>query len=90
VNKLFLSAIALVTVFSMPASAVEPAPGYHPPQFRAYPNVSGRYGQVGAVPAAHLKNTEANSEQRQLTEQRSQGREANEQVNVPELQLVDE
>ncbi len=74
-NKFFLSTIALVAVFSMPAWAVSPGPGV-PPQYRAIPQVS--------------KNTEANSEQRQSTEQRSQSREANEQVNVPELQLVDE
>ena len=74
-NKLFLSTIALVTVFSMPAWAVSPG-NCCPPQFRAIPQVS--------------KNAEANSEQRQSTEQRSQSREANEQVNVPELQLVDE
>ena len=68
-------AIIALIVSGSPAWAVSPGPGC-PPQFRAIPQVS--------------KNTEANSEQRQSTEQRSQSREANEQVNVPELQLVDE
>ena len=64
-NKLLIGTITLVTVFSMPASA---APGYpHPPRFRAIPDVT--------------TNTEANSEQRQSTEQRSQGGEAIAQVN---------
>jgi hypothetical protein len=66
-NKLLLSTIALVIVFSMPASA---APGYpHPPRFRAIPEVS--------------RNTEANSEQRQVqsTEQLRQSGDATAQVN---------
>jgi hypothetical protein len=68
-NKLLIGTIALVTVFSMPASA---APGYpHPPRFRAIPDVT--------------TNTEANPEQRQSTEQRNQSRDVIGQASDPEL-----
>jgi predicted lipid-binding transport protein (Tim44 family) len=66
-NKLLLSTIALVTVFSMPASA---APGY-PHPFRDMAKASS--------------DTEANSQQRQATEQPSQSREVADQVDVPEM-----
>jgi hypothetical protein len=46
-NKLFVATIALVTVFSMPASAAHTGPGSHP-RFRDVPDVS--------------RNTEANPE----------------------------
>jgi hypothetical protein len=58
-NKLLIAASALVTVFSMPASAALTGPG-SPPWFRDTPDVS--------------RNTEANPEHHQVpsTEQRSQ------------------
>jgi hypothetical protein len=64
-NQLLVNTIALVTVFSMPASA---APGSW---FRDVPEIS--------------RNTEANPEQRQSIEERSQSRDATDQVNDPEL-----
>lgn len=58
-NKLLVATIALVTAFSMPASAALTGPG-SPPRFRDTPDLS--------------RNTEANPEHHQVqsTEQRSQ------------------
>ena len=69
-NKLLVHTIALVSVFSMPASAALAAE-YSPPKFRAIPDVS--------------RNMKANPEQRQSTEQRSQSRDVIGQASDPEL-----
>ena len=67
-NKLLVGTIALVTVFSMPASAASIGRGPRPPQVRDIPDVS--------------RTMEANNlEQTQSTEDRSQNRDAADQVN---------
>jgi len=73
-NKLLIATIALVTVFSTPASAM-PGPG-SPPRFRDIPDVS--------------RNTHANPEQHlvQSTEQGSQSWNATGQVNDPDRSEV--
>jgi hypothetical protein len=70
-NKLLVGTIALVTVFSMPASAASIGRGPRPPQVLDIPDVS--------------RNMEANLEQSQSTEDRSQNRDAADQVNNPKL-----
>jgi hypothetical protein len=69
-NNLLLNTIALVAVFSVPASAALAAE-YSPPKFRAIPDVS--------------RNMKANPEQRQSTEQRSMSRDVIGQASDPEL-----
>ena len=62
-----ITSIALVTVFSIPASAASIGRGPRPPQVRDIPDMS--------------RNMEANLEQTQSTEDRSQNRDAADQVN---------
>ena len=66
-NKLLVGTIALVTVFSTAASAASIGRGPRPPQILDIPAVS--------------RNMEANLEQSQSTEDRSQNRDAADQVN---------
>jgi len=70
-KKLLVGTISLVTVFSIPASAGSIGRGPRPPQVRDIPDVS--------------RNMEANLEQTQSTEDRSQNRDAADQVNNPKL-----
>jgi DNA-binding MurR/RpiR family transcriptional regulator len=66
-HKLLVGTIALVTGFSMPAPAASIGRGPRPPQVRDIPDVS--------------RNMEANLEQTQSTEDRSQNRDAADQIN---------
>jgi len=70
-NKLLLGMVVLVTVFSMPASAASIGRGPRPPQVHDIPDVSS--------------NPEANLEQWQSTEERSQNRDATHPINDPDL-----
>jgi hypothetical protein len=67
-NKLLVATFALVTVFSMPASAALTGPG-SPPRFRDIPDVS--------------RNANPEHHQVQSAEQGSQSRDATGQINDP-------
>ena len=80
-NKLLLATFALVTVFSMPASAV-PGPG-SPPRFRDIPDVSTNPEHQQVLPSGQDSQSQDTTGQVNGPAQDSQSQHSTGQVNDP-------
>ena len=80
-NKLLVATFALVTVFSMPASAV-PGPG-SPPRFRDIPDVSTNPEHQPVLPTGQDSQSQDTTDPVNDPAQDSQSQDATGQVNDP-------
>jgi hypothetical protein len=80
-NKLLVATFALVTVFSMPASAI-PGPG-SPPRYRDIPDVSTNPEHQQVLPTGHDSQSQDTTGQVNDPAQDSQSQDSTGQVNDP-------